>query len=527
MAKTKPLKFTMPFEPMTIEHLGLRLYSTLPPVVAEAVSNAYDAESKKVEIRVPTGAIAPTAEVVIRDYGHGLTRTEIQREFLPIGRARRGTDSSKVMSKNGKVKVTGRKGLGKLSAFGVAGEVEALFIKDGEAVCLRLNYQKMKAWGRKKASKPYEPEIVKSRCGTTTEPDGAEIRLRGLHRQRAIDPDDLRRGLARRMSLIGPGFQVFVNGIAIRPGDRMQRKSCPDGFSWDVTDMPGNGHVARTRRVKGWIGFLETSSQANRGVDIFANKKAAELGSFFNLASTHVQFARAHLVGEINADFLDGGEDLISTARNSVVWESETGQALQDWGQTALKWAFGKWLEKRREQKANDIFYSKDFGRWLETRQPSEQRVARRMVGLLIDDPNIDPKSAGPLIEIVKSSVETVAFRELVEAIEAEGSSAATLLKLFDEWRVVEAREHLKQADGRREAIKKLKTFIDAGALEVQQMQPLFEQHPWLINTAWSEVDGQTTYTNLLRQHCIEPKDLKTKIDELTSWGFVTGEASP
>src|ERR1043165_6471512 len=198
----KPLKFTMPFEPMTIEHLGLRLYSTLPPVVAEAVSNAYDAESRKVEITIPTGPIAPNSEVVIRDYGHGLSQTEIQREFLPIGRARRGPKSLKVMSKNGRVKVTGRKGLGKLSAFGVAGEVEALFIKNGRAVCLRLNYNKMKAWGMKRSSKPYEPEVVKDRCGKTTEAEGAEIRLRRLHRQRAIDPVDLRRGLARRMSLI-------------------------------------------------------------------------------------------------------------------------------------------------------------------------------------------------------------------------------------------------------------------------------------------------------------------------------------
>src|SRR2546426_8200556 len=39
---------------------------------------------------------------------------------LPIGRPRRGPKSKNVWSKNRKVRVTGRKGLGKLSAFGVA-----------------------------------------------------------------------------------------------------------------------------------------------------------------------------------------------------------------------------------------------------------------------------------------------------------------------------------------------------------------------------------------------------------------------
>ena len=85
---TQKLNFTMPFEPMTIEHLGLRLYSTLPPVIGELVSNAYDAESQSVDVIVPTDTITATSEVIVRDYGHGLSATEIQEQFLPIGRPR-------------------------------------------------------------------------------------------------------------------------------------------------------------------------------------------------------------------------------------------------------------------------------------------------------------------------------------------------------------------------------------------------------------------------------------------------------
>ena len=57
-------KFTMPFEPTTVDHLGLQLYGTLPPVISELVSNAYDAESKRVEISLPKGAITPESEVI-------------------------------------------------------------------------------------------------------------------------------------------------------------------------------------------------------------------------------------------------------------------------------------------------------------------------------------------------------------------------------------------------------------------------------------------------------------------------------
>ena len=45
--------FTMVFQPATIEHLGFKLYSNLPPVIGELVSNAWDADAKKVEISLP------------------------------------------------------------------------------------------------------------------------------------------------------------------------------------------------------------------------------------------------------------------------------------------------------------------------------------------------------------------------------------------------------------------------------------------------------------------------------------------
>lgn len=494
---------------MTIEHLGLRLYSTLPPVISEFVSNAYDAESSKVEITIPSGAIDLNSEVVIRDYGHGLDDQEIQDEFLPIGRPRRGLEGKVTMSKNGKVKVTGRKGLGKLSAFGVAEEIELLFIKSGQARCLRLVYSEMKAWSLDPANKgPYQPTVVESKSGTTSEKDGVKVTLRKLFRKNEISGDEIRKGLAKRLTFIGPHFKVLVNGQETQPGDRQKKSDCAEGFSWNVRDLPVSISPL-TKAIKGWIGFLEKSQQTNRGVDIFANNKAAELGSFFNYASTNVQFARAHVVGEIHADFLDEEDDLISTSRNAVIWESAKGQALQSWGQEVLKWAFDKWVELRKEGKKTKIYSTKDFKSWLASRTSSEQKVAEKMVSILIDDDNIEAGSAEGLLDIIKSSVETKAFVELVDAIEVGGSSPASLLRLFDEWRLIEAREHLKLADGRLEVIGQLEYLMNKDALEVQEMQPLFESNPWIVDHKWHEVDAQATYTKLLREKCPEPKGLE------------------
>ncbi len=521
MAKRLP-QFEMRFEPMTIEHLGLRLYSTLPPVICEFVSNAYDAESPKVEINLPPGAITSRSEVVIRDFGHGMTPEELNDEFLPIGRNRRGRDSSDCMSKNGKRRVTGRKGLGKLSAFGVAREMEARSINDGYAVCLRLDYDEMMRWAETQRSEPYRPEVVEDRTGQADEKDGVEITLRRFHRKAPISADTVRKGLAKRLLFIGTNFRVLVNGEEIQPGDRLSRDAC--SVSWDVADLPMGAEISNCGSLEGWIGFLDKSSQADRGVDVFASGKAVELASYFHYASTHAQFARAHLVGEIRADFLDAPEqDLIATARNSVVWESIAGQALGDWGQGALRWAFGQWLAQRRERKQKEITVETGFAKWLETREPREKKVANRMVKILIDNEDLQASSAKPLLEIVKSSVETVAFHELVDEIETKGGTPATLLRLFGEWQIIEAREHLKLAHGRLEALDKLERFIREGALEVTEMQPLLAENPWIIDPAWTETHIEETYSELIRKNCKENRDLPVKERRVDIWGVKAG----
>lgn len=89
----------MKFDPNTIEHLGVKMYSTLPPIIAEIVSNAYDAEASNVEIWLFDKK--PEKEIVIKDDGHGMSFEEINSQFLRIGRNRR-RDTQSQKSKNGK-----------------------------------------------------------------------------------------------------------------------------------------------------------------------------------------------------------------------------------------------------------------------------------------------------------------------------------------------------------------------------------------------------------------------------------------
>jgi hypothetical protein len=56
-----------------------------------------------------------------------------------------------------------------------------------------------------------------------------------------------------------------------------------------------------------------------------------------------------------------------------------------------------------------------------------------------------------------------------------------------------------------------LEKFIDKGALEVQELQPLLTKNLCLLNLAWTEANEQQTYSKMLREAHKEPKDLDEK----------------
>ena len=82
--------FRMEFDVCTIKHLGLQMYSTLPPVIAELVANGWDANARKVEITIPETPIDEgTSEIVINDDGMGMSGEDVRKKYLVVGRDRR------------------------------------------------------------------------------------------------------------------------------------------------------------------------------------------------------------------------------------------------------------------------------------------------------------------------------------------------------------------------------------------------------------------------------------------------------
>src|SRR5258707_14279654 len=86
--------FQMEFDPGTIKHLGLEMYSTLPPVIGELVSNAWDADATSVDIQIPTKTLTDKSEIVVADNGVGMSDKTIREAYLIVGRDRRQEDKT-------------------------------------------------------------------------------------------------------------------------------------------------------------------------------------------------------------------------------------------------------------------------------------------------------------------------------------------------------------------------------------------------------------------------------------------------
>ena len=220
----------MTFDINILEHLGLRMYTSLPAVVAEFVANSWDAGATNVAVKVPKAqTVSPDYAVSIEDNGCGMTANEVNKKFLVVGRARREEEGTDKITVRGRERtVIGRKGIGKLAGFGVAGEVEVTSRQQGQFVTFAMDYDAMKTAARKAETKrvkaQYTPEV--KAWGPTREDDGTVVRLRRLKRVEIPDVDLMRRHLARRFSILGPSynFEVSVNGAPITPAERARQE---------------------------------------------------------------------------------------------------------------------------------------------------------------------------------------------------------------------------------------------------------------------------------------------------------------
>ena len=473
-----------------IENLGIKLHGRLPPVVSEIVANSWDADAKRVEIWLPEGPLEKDSAITVADDGAGMSYDDIAKRYLRIGRKRRdedGTDRSA-----GGRRIMGRKGIGKLSAFGAACTVTVSTTRDGRRTTFRMNIDDILSSA--KESSAYNPVVIDDNV-ETDDADGTVVSLTDLKRSSPVDPDSVRRGVARHFLVFGKGFEVLVNGRPIGPADKVWNADAEKEWAVEPESVSPDEHP-------GWIvsGRIVASrkplDEDDVGLAVMARGKLVQRPTTFGIRSGG-KHTYSYIAGEITAEFLDEEYDMISTNRQEIMWEDARGEALREWGARKLRQVSAELAEARQGRRERAVRGDPEVKAWLDGLRGPERQTADKIIKILTSNRGLDERRRVEIIKYIRNSFDQEAFKEMIDDLR-EKPASATILSMFATWNLIEAREILRIVKGRMVAITTFAGMVDRGVREVPDMHQYFKKWPWIIDPAWTQWRDEVRYSKVL-----------------------------
>lgn len=313
---------TLSFDPRTIEHLGIRMYSHVPNAVAELVANAYDADATRVEV-----IIGSDHSITVKDDGHGMSRGDVADKYLRIGRNRRQEPESE-KTESGKRWVSGKKGLGKLALFGIGRVVEVTTTRKDASMATRITMSYEDLITSKGDYHPQEETVpIAVDCHGTT------VVLTRLRRKSSINAKKLAASLSRLFNYADGDFVLTVIGVKgeqINVSRSLRLESLEREFAWEFPeDFTDEDSFLTEHEVSGVIvSTVVPLRNVPRGVTLYAHGRMVDEPEFFGASeSSH---AYSYITGHLDVDFVDVlDEDVIATDRRALVWDSSEMEQLR------------------------------------------------------------------------------------------------------------------------------------------------------------------------------------------------------
>ena len=490
-----------------LEHLGINLYSNVPSVLSEVVANAWDADANEVHITFDRSA----GRIKIRDTGIGMTQEEVNERFLKVGYQRRVGQEH--LTPNRKRAPMGRKGIGKLSLFSIAGTVEIYTLKNGEKSAFQMKLDDIREAIKNKNQGTYRPSELA--IDSIDFVKGTKIVLSNLRRQQTISTAKaLRKRIARRFSIIGAkqDFDVYVNEEQITPADRDYHAKLQ--YMWTYGDQDDVVELAtalsrdpedRTAiveakgiRISGWLGTVRESGQLkdkesgdnlNR-IAIFVRGKMAQEDILDDFSERGVY--ASYLIGELRVDILDEDdqEDAATSSRQHLVEDDPRYIKLKEVLGDELKHIQNKWSEWRTDDGAKEALEIPQLTDWV-TKLPSSQRKkAKNWLGRIYRLRTNDQKERQ---QLMKHAVFAFEFHRANENLDALGrihdENLESVLEIFNELDSLENNLYGQIVQQRVAVIRTLQKKVDADDRE-QVIQRFLYEHLWLLDPHWERVEA-------------------------------------
>ena len=525
-------KYTMKISRLTIDKLGIQMYDRVSAVIAELIANSYDADATDVTITLPFGkylarraddgtAVDLGYELVIQDNGMGMLSSEVNDYYLKVGTNRRADRGDKTA---GGRPVLGRKGIGKLSPFGICREIRVItaggdpdYSGKYNLSDLLLRYEDMIS----DEDDDYHPDPGPS-DGSTRDYPGTNVILRGFDRRRVPSREVLHRQISARFGISRADWRVRVVD-ADSPDEHFEVGDLDlqlmEGTKINVDDRPvsvkrqsddGKERVTEILSVTGWVAYSKDPyrDEAMAGIRVFARGKIVAQTRDFDIEAgfTGEYKMRSYVVGEIHADWLDDEDDLIRSDRQGIIWTSERGDALQQWGVTLLKElagssetsvrnrVWGEFLERSRlhERLTKALPHDADL-------RDSVERAARALVR------RVDREQVRKNDEFVDRVVR-LAFavgphqtllRTLDQVAAVTTDTLEPVIELFERARVVEMYSLGQVAQERVDAVKTLERLLRSSSTVERDLQKLIEDAPWILYPEWTPLTRNERLSSL------------------------------
>ncbi|WP_433565452.1 ATP-binding protein [Nocardia sp. CA-151230] len=504
-------KYTMRISRLAIDKLGIRLYDRVSAVLAELIANSYDADATEVEVVLPWGAMLagtiraadePAYEIVVSDNGHGMTAEEINEHYLMVGsdrRVRTGSD----LSRERRRPVMGRKGIGKLAAFGICRTIEVITAgsQDEDRTPLGwivshivMDLDDMLS----DTESDYFPRPGRL-DGTFTSQRGTTIILRNFFRKRVNSGTELNRQLAARFGIERTDWRVEVRN-AIGP-ESFILSQLPIDVMEETRIDAGRVPVRFGRHflpVTGWIAYSKQPyrDEAMAGVRIYARGKIVAQTRDFGISSgfTGEFKLRSYLVGAIHVDWLDDDDDLVRSDRQDIMWNSPRGEALAQWGRALIK-EIGRLGEKSIRRRVWEEFVERSrIHETLDAIAPGDRvfrdsilDAARILVAHKDRASMDDPAHIENMLRLALSLGPQRSLLDTLKEIAEDADPALdVVVALFERARVAEIYSLGQIASERVAVVNRLRSLIDDRRSLERPFQELIESAPWLLAPEWT-----------------------------------------
>jgi hypothetical protein len=490
-------KLVLKFDPNTIQHLGISLYSQLPSVLSELISNSWDADANTITLDFID--VADSKEIVYQDDGIGMSFDELNQKYLLIGRNRRRDESE--MTPKGR-KVIGKKGLGKLSIFGICDELQVRTVKDGILNEFIMNLSEIK----NQEDSSYSPNIVKYK-EPTEESQGTRLTLRKIRRKTPFDCNDIAKSLSKKFLIFDKIKTKLVhNGTEIiEVTNELKFDSFNEQFSWNFPLTSTSISYSKANEVTGKIITLKTPIKDTemKGIYLTSRGKLVNKAEFYGLRDTD-QF-HSYITGYLQVDFIDEIEDdVISTDRQSLNWENDQTKELYEYLQSVIRHISADWRKKRSKSKEEAIKTEKgvDIQEWQAKLPTYEKELSQSIIDPILENNTLDTHESSVIIGNVIDKFENKAFKEYASHIAdlKKPEEVPLLLKLLADWKMIESRQYSDLAKARIEVINQFENYVETDAKEVPTLHNFLKKFSWLLDPRILEFRDEVTYSKLLKE---------------------------